>query len=502
MSLGRNILWNLFAFFTVSVLVIFVTPFMVHRMGLDAFGIWSVLTAVTTSLFAMDLGLANAMIRYLATEHERGNRQAVEGVLRSGIAMLSGIGLLVALAFFFLAPLVVRIWLKVPTALTAEATASFRITAITAFLIFPIAGFAAVPVAVRRFDLVAARNLILYGVFYALAVAVLWSGGGLFQVAEAYMVGTLAMLVFLLIITPRLVPGVSLLPGWHGESVRELVRFGRYRFPTQVSTSLLQQFDRFAIAAILPVAQVSFYAVPARISQRVSLVVEQIAAPFYPAVTSHLAGDRDAQLADQYRHGLRLIAAVAGGAMVVLGGLAHPILSVWMGPEFGALGTWPFRILLAAYAAGALFLLPSIAAEAAGRPAIPAAFLVAGCLLHIPLVLFLTPRFGLIGTATGVLAGYLVPLTLGVREIHRRIGRLPGLIPLLREVRGVAIATVAAGTATLFLARTAFPGSGIPPLLVSMAAAGFAYLALLFTFRGIRPRDLRILAGLVTRTSP
>ncbi len=499
MSLGRNILWNLFGFLWLTILVILATPFMVHRLGLDAFGVWSVLIAFVGALNLVDLGLGNALVRFLAAEHERENRPAVEAFLRSGLALQAMVGVVVGGAFFLLAPVIARSWVRVPPELTGEAVAAFRISALTVAIDYPVAGFSSVPAALRRFDLFAGRSILFHTTYYGLAVASLLMGGGLVSVAAAYVVGTVILLAYLAAVAARLLPGAVLLPGWDRRSVRELLRFGRFKFPAQISVSLLQQFDRFALAALLPVAQVSYYAVPVRLSQRMKDVVDQIGFPFYPAVASHLAAGRYAELRDQYRHGVRLIAAVAGGSVAVAGGLAFPLLQVWMGRDFAVHGAWPFRVLLLAYAASALAMLPSVAADAAGRPGVPATFLAAGGLLHVPVVLLLVPHLRLLGAALGVLFGFGVPLLLGVPAIHRRLPELPGLGSLLKVIRGSLLGTLLSGAGCLYLAGTPFPGSGVGPLVFSLAAGSGAYVALLFLFRGLGGDDVRTLRRLLRR---
>jgi O-antigen/teichoic acid export membrane protein len=265
--------------------------------------------------------------------------------------------------------------------------------------------------------------------------------------------------------------------------------------------SLLQQVDRVALAALLPVSQVSFYAVPLRLSQRVSQVVEHIASPFYPTVSAHLTAGRDRDLELQYRQGLRLIAAVAAGAVAVAGGLASPLLQVWMGPDFARAGTGPMRLLLLAYAASALATLPSVASDAAGRPGIPATFLGIGSLLHVGLLLWWIPRFGLLGAAAAVLVGFLIPLIFGVREVHRRVDRLPGLGSLARELTGALLAGTVAGGGALWLAGTGYPGSGVLPLLLSLSGTGLVHLLALFAFGGLRLDDVRRLVNLFRRTA-
>lgn len=494
MSLGRNILWNLGGFVWLTLLVILVTPYIVRHLGLDAFGVWAILTASSGYLAAMDFGLGNALIRFLAAEDERGNRAGFQAYLRSGVTLQASLGAIAGGALFLAAPLLAHRWFDVPAALAGEAQTAFRLASLSVFGGFLATTYAAVPASLRRFDLLALRTVILVTLQYGLFVAVLHWGGGLIEVVAAYVIGTLVIVVYMMAVARQLLPGLVLFPGWDAAAGREFFRFGRYKFAAQVSWTFIREFDRIAIGILLPVARVSYYAVPLRLSQRITSIVEQIATPFYPTVTSQLTGGRHAELRTQYRVGTRLVAAVAFGIAGVLGGLAGPILGVWLGPDFAREGTWVLRILLCAYAASSFFTLPSVAADGAGRPGLNAFFLVIAALAHVPLVVFGVMKFGLSGAALGVLAGFAIPL-IGVAVIHAKLPALPGMGSVIRDGRGAVLAGAVTAGAGSLAARTPFPGSGIPALLAALAAAGGLYLGLLFLFRGLGIQDVRRLAA-------
>ena len=117
MRLGRNILWNLAALVWLTLLLVIVTPFLVRGMGLEVFGLWAIITASTAYLTAMDFGLANALIRFLAAENERGDRAALERYLRSGLSLQMIMGFGAGALLWLLSEPLARHWLQVPAGL-------------------------------------------------------------------------------------------------------------------------------------------------------------------------------------------------------------------------------------------------------------------------------------------------------------------------------------------------------------------------------------------------
>ena len=496
MTLGRNILWNLIGLLWITLLVLVVMPIMVRSLGLDAFGIWALLGASTGYLSTLDFGLNNALIRFVAAEKERDHDERAEQFFRSGLTLQILLGGLAGGMLALAAPFLARDCFHIEAALLPEAISAFRISGLWLLLSFLIGTYAAIPAAMRRFDLLAARTILFMTLQYGLIVIALRLGGGLREVVLANLFGTLIGCVFLIAVARHLLPGTRLGPGWNPGAAREFFRFGRYKFVAQLSWTLMCEFDRIALGLLLPVGMVSFYAVPLRLAQRTITVVEQIASPFYPSITRQMMSGQTDALRTHYRIGIRIIAAVSMGAVAVLGGLAHPLLGVWLGEDFAASGTWVLRILLVAYAAGACFTLPSVAADAAGRPGLPAGLLAVASVVHVPLVLLGIQTWGLVGAALGLLGGMSL-LIFGAGAIHGRLRELPSLAVTLRETRGAWLSGFVTLGLALLVARTPFPSSGIVPLLLSLLGMGLVYVVFLYVFRGFLPEDVRRMAELL-----
>ncbi|HET9233028.1 MAG TPA: oligosaccharide flippase family protein, partial [Candidatus Eisenbacteria bacterium] len=198
MTLGRNILWNLVGLVWITLLVIVVMPIMVRGLGLDAFGIWAVLGASTGYLSTLDFGLNNALIRFVAAEKERERHERAEAFFRSGLTLQLLVGVLTGGLLVLAAPFLARDCFHVEARLLPEAITAFRISGVSLLLSFLIGAFAAIPAAMRRFDLLTVRTILFMTLQYGLIVLALRLGGGLRDVVLANLLGTLIGLVFLI----------------------------------------------------------------------------------------------------------------------------------------------------------------------------------------------------------------------------------------------------------------------------------------------------------------
>jgi O-antigen/teichoic acid export membrane protein len=142
------------------------------------------------------------------------------------------------------------------------------------------------------------------------------------------------------------------------------------------------------------------YALCAQAAQTIHGIV---AAGFH-AIFPHLSSRLESEPLSKLRH-IVWIAFKTNLALALLLGLpaivfSHPILTLWMGPDF-ARQAWPIlSILSGAFALFALNVTAHYAMLAIGQVRLVTVLnLLAGAAMFL-LMLFLTPKFGAIGTAS------------------------------------------------------------------------------------------------------
>jgi O-antigen/teichoic acid export membrane protein len=112
-----------------------------------------------------------------------------------------------------------------------------------------------------------------------------------------------------------------------------------------------------------------------------------------------------------------LLNASMTGAVVVF---ASPLLTHWVGPEYGQIGGLAFALLAIASGLNAASMTASRVNAAMGRPKINLAFSLANSFLNLATVYFFTVRYGIAGTAaSGLLAAGVV--TVFLHYSHRRV---------------------------------------------------------------------------------
>src|SRR5271157_6241970 len=112
--LVRNILWNFGGQIWGPSLAIVTTPYIVHKLGTDAYGLLMTVGIVTNYFWLMDLGLGQATVKYVAEHAVRKERDEVSRIFWTSFLAYSVLGTLAALSIAAIVPLCVKHWFQIP----------------------------------------------------------------------------------------------------------------------------------------------------------------------------------------------------------------------------------------------------------------------------------------------------------------------------------------------------------------------------------------------------
>jgi O-antigen/teichoic acid export membrane protein len=99
---AKNVISSWGTMLVIAVLSFFLSPFIVHKLGNNAYGAWILLSSVVGYLGLLDLGVRSAVTKYVATLHAVGRHDKANHIASAALALFSGAGVAaIALAFGF-----------------------------------------------------------------------------------------------------------------------------------------------------------------------------------------------------------------------------------------------------------------------------------------------------------------------------------------------------------------------------------------------------------------
>ena len=485
---ARNSLYSLASFLWPIGLAIVATPYLIHRLGEEQYGLFALAIAAVGFLALLDLGMASAVVKFVSERVARRDDAGVNDALRAALLFYTVAGLLGLLIAALGTPFLVERVLDVPDELRDAARTVFYVAGVSFFFTMLLALVSSVPRAVQRFDITAKVNTAYATASVLAAVALVAAGRGVVAVVVANLMATVLAVIAYALIDRRLLP-ISF--GWSLDrtTARRMTAFTSLTLVSTVSATVLVQLDKFVIGSVLTVAAVTFYVVPANLAMRLHTAADQIALAVFPVASELFTRGERERVHRLYVRATRLVLAFLVAVAVPPFVLAGDILRVWLGADFAAESTGVLMILLGTYALLGLSAVPFYVALGAGRPGVNAVFSLACATLNVVLMIILIPRHGIVGAAVAYL-GSMVPVPLFIAFVERRIlGTSSALwLPVLARIAPVAVAQ--AVVCALVLEPLA---DGVASLLLALGA-GVALFPALYLASGLAHAEDRALA--------
>jgi O-antigen/teichoic acid export membrane protein len=333
-SLGINILVG-----------IFLSPFILHRLGDTAYGIWILIFSVTGYYGLFDLGIRSSVVRYVSTYTATNDQEGLAKLINTSLATYTGIGVLAMIVTLACSVFVDRIF-RIPAEFLSTARLLFLMVGTAVALGFPTGIFGGILEGLQRFYFVNLTNVISTLLRAALIVVVLQRGYGLLTVA------LITVVLPLLSSLARAAIALRVLPvrfGWRyvdRTAFREIANYSAVSFILMIGYKLRYKTDEIVIGTFLSVTAITYFSIGDRLLDYAAELVGSLAQIFVPMVgQSHAKGDTN-RLRKIWIAGNRACAMIIFPITAVLIILGKSIITAWVGAKYVA-QSYPVLVVLA-----------------------------------------------------------------------------------------------------------------------------------------------------------
>lgn len=452
----------------------FLSPFILHRLGDDAFSVWVLVFSLTGYYGILDLGVRSSVIRYVAKFAATEDEEKLGRFLSTSVAFYAVVSLVVLLltgvGFFHLQSI-----FKIPFGVLRSARVLFALAGVCVALSFPLSVFAAVLEGLQKFSWLHLSQIGVTLLRGLLIVIFLTRGGGLVAVGSITVgMSLLGYLIFMwmafrafpLRLNARYVDYASF---------RQMLSYGAFAFVILVAEKLRFQSDPILIGALLSSTAVTYFSIGSKLVEYSTSVVRSMAVVFTP-MSSHLhaAGDV-ARLRQTLVMGNRACALIIFPLCAILVILGRSIIEVWVGTEY--LSSYAVLVILAV--PKAIYLAQSTSTKillGIGRHRTLATVLLLEGGINLVLSILLLRHFGIVGVALGT----AIPLTLtSLLFLPRHVCReleIP-VRTFLSQAYMLPVSLCVPLVGTLLLMGREFPAHHYGSLVLQVACAGLLYCA-------------------------
>jgi O-antigen/teichoic acid export membrane protein len=323
----RNTIFQLAAQLTTGMFTAGLTVYLVRALGASGYGTFTLAVGVGALVWLpSDFGLAAAVARFVAERRE--DSRAVSGILARGLNLKLIGGIVASLALFASAPAIAAgygdpglVW-----PLRWISVAMFG----QGLVYFFSATFAAVRNVASSLKMIACES----AMETAASVALVLAGTGIAGAALGRAIGYLFGGMVGLVLATRI--GGSLREAWGRRrtiAIRSLTRFAGAMMIVDTATVAIAQVDILLIGAILGVAAAGPFGAATRLITVLGYLGNSVAAGVAPRLATSTSGGPDTR---SFGRGLRFVIVFQGILLAPLFVWAKPIVSLVLGPGYGA----------------------------------------------------------------------------------------------------------------------------------------------------------------------
>lgn len=474
--LAKNTILNLAGYIIPALVALATVPYIVHGLGLERFGILSLLWVVLGYFTMLDLGLGVATTRFMADALGKGKYERIPKIFWTSLIVQVGLGLFGGLLVVLVTPLLTEKVLKISTHLLTETKIAFYILGGAIPIVVSATSLRGALAAAQRFDLINAVKIPASSLVFTLAAIGVLLGfklpGIVMLLSLSWPASALTYFMFSFRVFPTLKHRLS----FDKALFPYLLRFGGWVTLCNVLIPLLVYLDRFFIGAFRSTAVLAYYTAPYEMASRLLMFPSSLAGTFFPAFAT-LSGVSKSRLEQSYVRSLKWLLLTMGPLVAVGVAFAGDILHLWLGKEFAENSTLVLQLLMMGMLLNALAQMPAYLLDAIGRPDVRAKIFLSYVPIYIGFLWFGITKMGIDGVAMAWLGRAGLELLLFITFVWR----LAGLNPFSNNhdlVKGLV--AYGAFILTLFGFITAVSGA----LIAKVAAVAACLLAFSFVVWG------------------
>ena len=421
--IARNVLYNWFGTIATMAVGLFLSPFIIHRLGNVAYGVWVLAIGVVAYLGLLDLGMQSAVLRFVSKGHTQNDHQGASEAISAALwvrLQISALILVLSAGLAAVFPLV----FKVPAELAGDARKAILLTGVKMAITMSIGVVAGVLSALNRYDLQNYLSIVQTAVRVIGVVAVLRTGHGIVAIAVCELIAVLIYNALLVWVAHRLYPQLQILLNRpKRETLKRIWTYSSYAFLTTVAIQLIYQTDYIVVGKFVSVAAVTYYAIGYSLCSYTSQAINSMGATFVPAASTYEAAGDTNSLLMLYKNGTRATLAVSLPILITLMVRGRSFIGLWMGPQYSHRSGTVLIILCSAY----LFAFANRTAQAIAfgveKHKMGAIWATGEGITNLALSIVLVHRYGIYGVAIGTMVPSLaVNLVLWPGYISKLVG--------------------------------------------------------------------------------
>jgi len=400
--LKKNIVINLLCKVLPIFVAVFAIPYIINGLGVEKFGILSIIWMIISQAGILDLGLGHALTQLISKKLGLNETEEIPAIAWTGLLVILVLGVAGSSVIFMVAEFITNNILRVSEAFAQETTLAFKILCVCLPAFILIAAMEGILASYQKFTRINLITVPLALLNYLSPVIVLQ-----FTTNLAYVILTLVVIRFgaliAMFINCRLLIGqISGKIQFKKRILKPLVSFGSWLTLTNIMNPLLNLLERFVMTFMLTASVIAYFNTPYDVLKRLGVITFSFLQVMFPAFSFESASNKKRTQFLYIRVSLSILALIIIPVFVVFF-FADQLISFWISEEFAQKSYRIAQVLALFMMINCLNPVPVEVIQSVGRSDITAKIKISQLIYYVPLFIYLVSGMGLLGAAIAML---------------------------------------------------------------------------------------------------
>lgn len=328
----RNSILNFIGLGVPLLVAVFTIPYLIEALGVERFGLLTLVWAVVSYFGLFDLGLGRALTLQLSRYLASGRETEVGELVWTALLAMASLGVIAGVTMFLLAPLGLA---------EVESSVRFQEQAETVLYLAWALPFIVLTTAYRGileskglfFQINAIRIPMGMFTFIGPFLVVMYWQVDLGAIALVLFLGRVLGCVIHAVVVHKELPNLNVWPVFSIEQAKPLFSVGGWLTVSNIVSPFMGYVDRFLIGALITAAAVAYYATPNEIITKLWIIPGAVTAVLFPHFASNLLGGTSRVKASFFKAQLVLF-VIMFPICLTLFSFSKELLTLWVGENF------------------------------------------------------------------------------------------------------------------------------------------------------------------------
>jgi O-antigen/teichoic acid export membrane protein len=377
---------------------IFSIPLLINGLGVERFGVLTIVWMVTGYYSLFDFGVGRALTKMVSERLGAGNVQEIPALVWTALFFVLLMGLVGTLLVSAISPYLAREVLQIPPEMQTETLNVLYLLAVSIPIVISATSLRGVLEAYQRFAVISIIRTPVGMLTFLSPLLVLPFSQNIFHIVAALLVVRIVEWLAYLLICFRVIPSLRNDIAPQRTLLRPLISTGGWMTVSNIVGPTMLYLDRFLISGIISLSAVAYYTTPYEVLNRLMIIPGALVGVLFPAFSHSFEHDRNHTTMMFFR-GVKYTFIAMFPVILVVITLAYEGLELWLGSEFAQNSTSVLQLL----AIGALFnsitYIPYALVQAGGRSDLTAKLHFIEFPFYLLAIWWLTSNYGIEGAA-------------------------------------------------------------------------------------------------------